>query len=473
MPNDAKELERENRTETVELNESSVDEKDLNGEDISLAPGEVRVENIEENKVRFIFGADKDLFERGMKAAYDIIKTKFNSPGFRKGKVPRKIIELNYGKEVFYDEAIDFAFHETYPNLVNDRGLIPVSQPEVAVLSVSTEAGVVFRADVYVKPVAEVSNYTGATYEEIGADVSEEEIDAKINEARDQNARLISGGDKIIEKGDVATIDYEGFIDGEPFEGGEGHDFDLAIGSGRFIAGFEEQLTGYKAGENPEITVRFPDDYHEESVRGREAVFKVFIREVKIKELPDIDDDFAADVSEFDTLKEYRDDIRQKLEQIKRRQADEKKEIDTLDHLIANTSVTIPEPMIADESKALAQNLLRNLYRSGFDGSQFIDENGEIASYVVDAQRETAEKRIKARLALEAVARAENISVSDEEIKDEASKFKEKVNSDEDVLSDLSEREKQNVKSDIAVRKALEFLKSVAKPREAEKNIEN
>ena len=419
----------------------------------------VKTEDIEKNKVKLTFTVGPERFEEGMRHAYNKNKGRINLPGFRKGKAPRKIIEMQFGKEFLYDDAINFVLQDAYEEAAQTLTRQAVSRPTIDVEEVSTENGVVFVAEVYVKPEMDIDGYKGITYGPKSEEVTDEEIDAEINKAREKNARTITVTDRPVQEGDIVTIDFEGFMDGVPFEGGLGKDYELTIGSHTFIDTFEEQLVGASVGDDLDVIVSFPENYGKEEFSGKPALFKVEVKDIQVKELPEADDDFAQDVSEFDTLDEYKADIRNKLAETKKSQAEHDKENQVMDKLIALLNGEIPEVMVDGRVDSMYQDMGNQLRRQGIDMETYFNFTGETQESIMERQRPTAEAQVKGRLALETVAQKEGLTASDEELDEEMQRMAESYGMDKEKLSSvMGDKDKQALKEDVLVQKALKFV---------------
>lgn len=380
----------------------------------------------EGNVVDFKLTIDNDKFEAAINKAYNKNKGRFNIAGFRKGKAPRKIIENNYGKGVFYEDAIDIVFPEEYPKAIDELGLLPIDRPSIDVEEISKDNGLVLLVKVEVRPEFELGQYKGIEVEKVDYTVSDEDVDAKLKQLQEKASRLVDS-DKEIENGDTANIDFEGF-DGEvAFEGGKGENYDLVIGSGSFIPGFEDQLVGKKAGEEVEVNVTFPEEYHAENLAGKPVVFKVKVNDVKVKELPELNDEFAADTTEFNTLEELRADVRAKAEADAKEAAKNELRNRVIEKVVANTEVEVPEAMIKHEIENQMMELNYQLQYQGFGMEQFLKMTGktmeEFKAEFAASRREEALRNVKTSLVIEAIAKAEGVEVNEEEVNAEVQKM--------------------------------------------------
>ena len=323
------------------------------------------IENIDVNKIKITFSVSAERFEEGMKYSYNKNKGRINVQGFRKGKAPRKIIEIQYGKAIFYDDAFNFVLPEAYDAAVKEHNLDVVSKPDIDVEEVSDTDGVTFSAEVYIKPEVKIDDYKGLAFTKQEIKVNDDEVDNMINSAREKNARILTVTDRPVQNGDIAVIDFEGFVDEVAFEGGKGDDYELEIGSHSFIDNFEEQLIGKNVGDDVDVNVTFPEDYHQKDLAGKPALFKVEIKDIKFKELPELNDDFAQDVSEFDTLDEYKKDIMAKLLVQKQKDADNKKQEELLDILVKKAEMDVPQVMIENEINNKIREFEAGISRQG------------------------------------------------------------------------------------------------------------
>lgn len=417
------------------------------------------LDNLEENKFKITFSVDSETFKEGIKKAYDKNKGKFRVEGFRKGKAPRKIIELTYGKDIFYEDAVNFVLPKAYGEAIEEADLKPVSSPEIDIQTISEETGITFTAIVYTKPLIEINDFKNITYKAFDTQVSEEEIDGQLNIDRDKNARVVSITDRAVENNDTVNIDFEGSIDGVPFEGGKGEDFELTIGSKTFIDTFEEQLIGHCINEDIEVNVTFPVEYHVEDLRNKLALFKVKIKEIKAKEFPNLDDEFAQDVSEFDTLEEYKNSIREKIQKDKELKGEQAKELEVIEKLIKRANFDVPEVMIQNHIEGLISDLSNKLNSQGMSLDTYLQYMGQTKEDLNKLYRENAEIQVKGRIALEAVANKENFQVTDEEFNEELGRMATAYNITLDKLtSALRSEDKDNIELDIKVKRAAKLV---------------
>lgn len=421
----------------------------------------------EGNKVSFKLTVDNDKFESAIVKAYNKNKGKYNIPGFRKGKAPRKIIETNYGKGVFYSDAIDILFPEVYPSAIDELKIDPIDAPSIDIEEISKDNGLVILVDVEVKPSFELGEYKGVEVEKVEEAINEDAVTAKLEEMREKGSRLVSV-EREIANGDTANIDFEGF-DGEvAFEGGKGENYDLVIGSGSFIPGFEEQLVGKKVGEELEVNVTFPEEYHAENLAGKPVVFKVKINDVKVKELPELNDEFAADTTEFNTLEELTADVKAKVEAEAAEAAKNELRNRVIEKVVANTEVEVPEAMVKNEIENQMMELNYQLQYQGFGMEQFLQMTGktmeEFKAEFAANRRDEAVRNVKTSLVIEAIAKAEDVQVSEEEVDAEVQKMAEAYNMTvEQVKEALRPTDLKDMEGQLKIRKTIDLLVDSAK----------
>jgi len=419
----------------------------------------MQVDNIEKNQYKITFEVDAQEFAKGINHSYNKNKGHFNIPGFRKGKAPRQIIEMNHGAEVFFQDAFDFVLPEAYGKAADESGLEIVARPEIDVLEASTDKGVVFVANVYTRPEVGLSSYKGLSYEPVSAFVNDDEINAELEKLQDKNSRIITITDRPIQNDDTVILDFEGFVDGVPFEGGKAEDFELVIGSKMFIDTFEEQLVGLAVGDSKQVNVTFPEEYHAEALKAKPAMFEVTIKEIKSKEMPALDNDFAADVSEFETIEELKDSIRAKLLEAKELQAKNVKEQAVVDQLINAAQIDLPDVMIDERVDQMIRDMANDMQARGLDMETYFRYTGTNIEALRDNYRNHAEKHVRARLALTEIAKLEGFEASEEEIDAEFDKISAAYNiPKEKLMTIMSDKEKKDIAKDIVVRKALELL---------------
>ncbi len=424
-----------------------------------------QVENLEEkNMVKLTIEVSAEEFEKGMQKAYEKNKSKMSVPGFRKGKVPRQMLEKMYGPAMFYEDAANAIIPEAYANAADESGLEIVSQPEIDVTQIEKGQPFIFTATVAVKPEVTLGQYKDIEIEKVSVEVTDEEVAAELDRAREQNSRTVSVEGRAVADKDIAVIDFEGFVDGEAFEGGKGENYSLTIGSHSFIDTFEDQLIGKNVGEEVEVNVTFPEDYHAENLKGKPAMFKVVIKEIKAKELPELDDEFAQDVSEFDTLDEYKADVKKNLEEKKAKNAEREKEAKVVEKIVENANFDVPEAMIQFQVRQMAEDFAQRMASQGISIEQYMQFTGMTPDRLFDDMRPEAEKRVKNGLVLEAVVKAENIEVTDadveEELKNMASMYQMEVEKVKELVDDAA---KEQIKKDIAIEKAVKLVTSSAK----------
>ena len=424
----------------------------------------LQVENLEKNMAKMTVEVPAETFEAAVQTAYNKNKNRFTIPGFRKGKAPLHLIEKMYGAGVFYEEAANIVLDESYPDAAEESGLDIVSRPEIDLVQIEKGKPFIYTATVAVKPEVTLGQYKGVEVERASEEVTDEDVDRELKRVQDQNSRLVTVEDRAVEDGDQTIIDFEGFIDGKAFEGGKGEDYPLTIGSHSFIDTFEEQLIGKKIGEESEIQVTFPAEYHASELAGKPATFKVTVKEIKRKELPELNDEFAGEVSEFDMLDEYKADIRAKLSERKQKEAATENENRVVEKVVEGASMEIPEAMLETQVQDMVNDYARRMQSQGLSLNDYMKYTGMTLKDLQDQSRPQAERRIRTRLVLEAVAKAENIQISDEDVQKEqermASMYKMEL---EQVQKLMSEHEVKQMKEDLAVQKAVDLLVAEAK----------
>ncbi len=419
----------------------------------------LQVEKLEKNMAKLTVEVSAEQFEECIKAAYKKNKNRFMIPGFRKGKAPQHMIEKMYGPGVFYEDAAEEAIDQTYADAMKDSELEIVSRPEISIVQIEKGQAFIYNAMVAVKPEVTLGEYKGIQVEKASEEVTDEDVAAELVRIQNQNSRLITIEDRPVEDGDQAVIDFDGSVDGVAFDGGKAEDYPLTIGSHSFIDTFEEQLIGKSIGEECEVNVTFPQEYHAKDLAGKPAVFKVKIKEIKKKELPVLDDEFASEVSEFDTLDEYKADLRKGLEEKKKKEAASENEDRVVEAVVANASMDIPEPMIESQVEGLVQDYARRMYSQGIAFGQYMEYTGMTKDSLKEQMRPQAVKRIETRLVLEAVAEAEQLEVTDERLEEEIQKMAEAYKMEAEKLKEhMGDAEKKQMKQDIAVQEAVDFL---------------
>lgn len=435
----------------------------------------VQVENLEKNMAKLTIEVSADELEKAIQAAYIKEKGKISLPGFRKGKVPRKMIEKMYGAAVFYEDAANTLIQENYPAAADESGVDIVSRPSIDVVQIETGKPFIFTAEVAVKPEVKLGTYKGVEVTKADISVSDEELEAELEKERNKNARTVTVTDRPVQMGDTAVIDFEGFVDGEAFDGGKGENHSLEIGSHSFIDTFEDQLVGKNAGDDVEVNVTFPEQYQSAELAGRPALFKVKINEIKAKEMPELDDEFAQDVSEFDTLAEYKDDILKRLTEQKENEAKRAKEDEAIQQIIDNSEMEIPEAMLETQCENMINEFAQRISQSGLSMEQYMQFSGMTVEKLKEQVRPEAETRIKSSLVLEQIAKEENIEISEEEMQAELEKMAASYGMEADKLKEyMGDTEKESMKRDIAVTKAVDLImenaKEVAKAKTKNEN---
>jgi trigger factor len=426
----------------------------------------VQVENLEKNMAKLTIEVPAEDLEKAMEAAYQKQKNQISVPGFRKGKVPRAMIEKMYGAGVFYEDAANTLMQQNYPAAVDESGVEIVSRPTVDVVQIEKGKPFIFTAEVAVKPEVTLGKYTGVTVTKIDTSVTDEEVDAALDKERNNNARTITVTDRPVAEGDTAVIDFEGFVDGEAFEGGKGENYSLEIGSHSFIDNFEDQLVGKNAGDELDVNVTFPEQYQAAELAGKPAVFKVKINEIKTKELPELDDEFAQDVSEFDTLAEYKESLKKNLEEQKENEAKRTKEDEAIQKIIDKSKMDIPDAMIDTQCETMVEEFAQRIAQSGLTMEQYLQFSGLTVDALKEQVRPEAVSRIQSSLVLEQIAKEENIEVSDEEVDAEIEKMATNYGMEADKLKEyMGDAEKDSMKRELAITKAVDLVMSSVKER--------
>lgn len=424
----------------------------------------VQVEKLEKNMAKLTVEVSAEDFKAAIKKAYNKTKNRFAIPGFRKGKASQAVIEKMYGEAVFYGDAADEAINSTYAEAMKESGLDIVSRPEITVEQIGKDQAFIYSALVAVKPEVTLGEYKGVEVEKADAAVTAEDVEAELKRVQEQNARLLTVEDRPVADGDQTVIDFEGFVDGKGFEGGKAEDYPLTIGSHSFIDTFEEQLIGKNIGEECEVNVTFPTEYHAAELAGKPAMFKVTVKEIKVKELPALDDEFASEVSEFDTLDEYKQDIEKKLQERKEKAAASQNEDRVVAKVVENASMEIPEKMIDAQVDNMLRETAQRMQSQGLSMDLYMKYTGMTADQMKDQMRPEAVKRIQTRLVLEAVVKAENIETSEEKLDEEIAKMAEAYKMEADKLkSYMTDSDKDQMKQDLAVQAAVDLLVSEAK----------
>ena len=423
----------------------------------------LQVEKLEKNMAKLTIEVPAEKVEAALQNAYLKNRKQISVPGFRKGKVPRQMIEKMYGPEVFYDDAANALIQKAYPQAADECELEIVSRPTVDIVQLEKGKSFIFTAEVAVKPEVTLGQYKGIEVEKADTAATDEEVNAEIDKEREANSRTISVEDRAVQDGDMTVIDFEGFVDGKAFEGGKGTDYPLTIGSGAFIPGFEEKLVGAEIGKEVEVDVTFPEEYHAKELAGKPAVFKCTVKEIKVKELPELDDDFAQDVSDFDTLEEYKADVRKKVEEKKAADAKAKKEDAVIEKIIEGATMEIPDAMVETQAERMVDEFAQRLQMQGLSMDQYLQFTGGNVQAMVEQSKPQALKRIQSRLVLDAVVAAENLTATDEEVDAELAKMAEQYNMEVEKLKEMfTEEDLKGVREDLAIQKAVELITDAA-----------
>ena len=424
----------------------------------------LQVEKLEKNMAKLTVEVPAEKFIEAIGHAYKKNKNRFNVPGFRKGKVPQAMIEKMYGSEVFYEDAANEVIGQTYGDAAKESGLDIVSRPSIDLVQIEKGKNFIYTAEVAVKPEVTLGQYKGVEVEKANAEVTDEDVEKELKRAQEQNSRLVTVDDRPVADGDQVVIDFDGYVDGKRFDGGKSEDYPLTIGSHTFIDTFEDQLIGKNLGEECEVNVTFPAEYHAAELAGKPAVFKVKIKEIKYKELPELNDEFAGEVSEFETLDEYKADIRKKLTESKEKQAATENENRVVEAVVKNATMEIPEAMIDSQLDNMVSEYARNMQNHGISLEQYMQYTGMTIDKLKEQMRPQAVKRIETRLVLEAVVKAENIQVTDEKVDEEIGKMAAAYKMEPEKLKGyMGEAEIANMKEDLAVQEAVDFLVAEAK----------
>ena len=424
----------------------------------------LQVEKLEKNMAKLTIEVSAEDLEKAMQAAYQKAKGRITLPGFRKGKAPRKMIEQMYGKGIFLEDAANALIPEHYSKALEECDLEIVSQPEIDVTQAEPGKAFIFTAEVAVKPEVTLGEYKGVEVPKSETEVTDEDVEAELKKEQEKNSRTISVEDRAAQLNDIVTIDFEGSVDGVPFDGGQATEYPLTLGSNTFIPGFEEQLVGAKVGDDVDVKVTFPEEYQAKELAGKEAIFKCAVKKIEAKELPELDDDFAKDVSEFDTLAEYKEHVKTNLEDKKANEAKRAKEDAAVDKVIENAQMDIPEAMLMTQCRQMLDDFSRRMQSQGLSMDQYFQFTGMTADKMMEDMKPQALKRIQTRLVLEKVAEVENIQPTEEEVNEEISKMAEAYKMEADKLKELlGERELEQMKKDMAVQKAVTVIADAAK----------
>ena len=414
------------------------------------------VENLEEkNMVKLVIESTAEEFEAGLNTAYNKNKSKISLPGFRKGKAPRKMIEKMYGAEVFYEDAANSIIPDAYAKAADECGLELVSQPKINVTQLEAGKPFIFEAVVATKPEVELGQYKGVEVTKADTEATDADVEEELKRVQEQNSRT----DRAVKDGDNTVIDFEGFVDGVAFEGGKGTDYPLTIGSHSFIDTFEDQIIGMNIGDEKEINVTFPEEYHVDDLKGKPAMFKVSVKEIKEKQLPELNDEFAQDVSDFDTIAEYKDDLKNKIADRKSREAKAKQEDEAIAKIIEDSKMDIPDAMVDTQVNRMVEDFAQRLQQQGLSVEQYFQYTGMTADKIMEEMKPEAVKRIQSRLVLEAVVKAENIETSEEDFEAELKKMAETYKMELDQIKEfMGDYEKKQIKEDLAIQKAIEVI---------------
>ena len=424
----------------------------------------LQVEKLEKNMAKLTVEVSAEQFEAALKTSYNKNKKKFNIPGFRQGKAPQAMIEKLYGASVLYEDAANAIIDDTYAQMLDESGLDIVSRPEIDVKQIEKSKPFIYTAVVAIKPEVTLGEYKGIEVERARPEVTDADIEAELKKVQEKNSRLIVVEDRAVQDGDQTVIDFEGFVEGAPFEGGKAEDYSLTIGTHSFVDTFEEQLIGKKIGEETEINVTFPAEYHAAELAGKPALFKVTVKEIKIKEMPELDDEFAGEVSEFETLDEYKADIKAKLSETKQKQATAENENNVIEKVVENAAMDIPEPMIVVQARSMVEDQARRMQQQGISLDQYLQLTNTTVEQLMDQMKPQAEQTIRTRLTLEAVVAVENITVDDEAVEAEVARMAEAYKMEADKIREMmGENGLKQMKEDLTIQEAVDFLVAEAK----------
>ncbi len=419
----------------------------------------VQVENLEKNMVKLTIEVAAEELEKALQAVYQKEKGKISLPGFRKGKVPKAMIEKMYGPEIFFEDAANMLIGQEYPKAVDESGVDVVSRPEIDVTQIEKGKPFIFTAEVAVRPEVTLGEYKGVQVTKIDTKVTEEELQAELDRERKSNARTITVEDRAVQDGDTAVIDFEGFVDGVAFEGGKGENHSLVIGSHSFIDGFEEQLIGKNTGEELDVNVTFPEEYHAEELAGKPAVFKVKINEIKMEELPELDDEFAQDVSEFDTLDEYKQSVEKKLVERKETEGKRAQENEAIDKIVEVSEMEIPDVMVDNQARSMIDDFANRISQQGLSMEQYMQFSGTTVDQMLEQMKPEALKRIQSTLVLEEIVKKESIQISEEDIDAEVERMAGMYGMEAaELKAYMGESEKESMKMELGIQKAIELI---------------
>ncbi|MCR2820573.1 trigger factor [Lederbergia panacisoli] len=416
-------------------------------------------EKLEGNKGVLTVEVDVETVTNGLEVAFKKVSKQVNIPGFRKGRIPRSMFEKRFGVESLYQDALDAILPDAYIAAIEDTGIEPIDRPDIEIEQMEKGKELIFKATVQVKPEVKLGEYKGLEAEKMNTDVTDEDVDAELTRLQERQAELVVKEEGEVAQGDTVVIDFDGYVDGEPFEGGKSENYSLEIGSGSFIPGFEDQLVGLKAGEEKDVEVTFPEEYHAEELAGKPAVFKVKVHEIKSKELPELDDEFAKDVDEeAETLDDLKASIKNRLTESKKNEAEQKLRDELVEKATENAEVEIPEIMVETEVDRMMQEFEQRLQMQGMNLDLYFQFSGQDKDALRAQMKEDAEKRVRTNLTLEAIAKAENIEVGEESVNEEMNKMAEAYQMDLEEIKKLLSGNLENVKADLKVQKAVEFL---------------
>ena len=424
----------------------------------------LQVEKMEKNMAKLTIEVAAEDLEKAMQNAYQKAKGRISIPGFRKGKAPRKMIEQMYGKGVFLEDAVNALIPEHYSKALAECELEIVSQPTIDITQAEPGKAFIFTAEVAVKPEVTLGEYKGVEVPKSETEVTDEDVEAELKKEQEKNSRTVTVEDRGAENGDITTIDFEGFVDGVAFDGGKGTDYALTLGSGTFIPGFEDQLVGANTGDHVEVKVTFPEEYQAKELAGKEAVFQCDVKKIETKEVPELDDEFAKDVSEFDTLAEYKEDVKKKLTEKKEKEARTAKENAAVDKAIENAQMDIPEAMLMTQCRQMLDDFSRRMQSQGLSMDQYFQFTGMTADKMMEDMKPQALKRIQTRLVLEKVVEVENVEVSDEKLDEQINEIAASYKLEGAKLKEMmGEREKEQIREDLKVQAAIDLLVEQAK----------
>ena len=419
----------------------------------------LHVEKMEHNMAKLTIEVSAEEFEKALNGAYMKQKKNISVPGFRKGKVPRQMVEKMYGAEIFYDDAANAIIPEAYAKAYDEADIEIASQPSIEVVQIEKGKPFIFTAEVAVKPEVTLGEYKGMSVDKVSNRVTQKEVEERLVKEQEKNARTITVEGRPVQDKDEVVLDFEGFVDGVAFEGGKGENYPLVIGSGSFIPGFEEQLIGAEVEKEVEVNVTFPEEYHAEELAGKEAVFKCTVHEIKAKELPELDDEFASEISEFDTLDALKADIKAKIKEEKNAEGKRRREDQAVEQAVANATMDIPEAMIDTEVRQMVNDFGQRIKQQGLTMEQYMQFTGMTSEKMLEEFKPQALKRIQTRLVLEAIVKAENIEISDERLDEELTKMAEAYKMEVEKLKEfMGDAEKEQMKQDMAVQEAVTFL---------------